>query len=347
MEYSTIIRKKNKGYQYVITYKLNGVWKQKSKQGFTKKGEAQQAMDKMIPELEKMVKNNVVSDKVTLRSFYNVYINRIKLYREKNTILKFGTATGAFKDLLDLELKEITNLKIQNCIDDLTARGIRGSSIKTYLGAIKVLLRSAKNDYNLISELPTFKLEIKENKVSKCKRALTKEEIELLLEENKGTRYYLIFLIALKTGMRLGEIFGLTWDNVDFINNKITVDKQWKRLNAGAMGFGELKSKNSYRSIPIPDILSNELKKIEPKNENERIISYKNNGTRLNGKLKKYGITFHELRHTYATQLISAGIDLKTVAYLLGHDIKETMQTYSHVNKDMIENATNIIEKIL
>ncbi|GAA0115226.1 site-specific integrase [Clostridium senegalense] len=347
MEYSTIIRKKNKGYQYVITYKLNGVWKQKSKQGFAKKGEAQIAMDKMIPELEKMVKNNVTTDKVTLRSFYNMYIKRIKLYREKNTILKFGSATEAFKDILDLELKEITNFRIQNCIDDLTARGIKGSSIKTYLGAIKVLLRSAKNDYNLISELPTFKLEIKENKNSKDKRALTKSEIELLLEENKGTRYYLIFLIALKTGMRLGEIFGLTWNNVDLINNKITVDKQWKRLNTGTMGFGELKSKNSYRSIPIPEILSNELKKIEPKNEDERIISYKNNGTRLNGKLKKYGITFHELRHTYATQLISAGIDLKTVAYLLGHDIKETMQTYSHVNKDMIENATNIIEKFL
>ena len=86
VEYSTIIRKKNNGYQYVVTYKINGVWKQKSKQGFIKKGEAQIAMDKMIPELEKILKNNVINDKITFKVFYKMYTKRVNLYREENII---------------------------------------------------------------------------------------------------------------------------------------------------------------------------------------------------------------------------------------------------------------------
>nr|WP_033051155.1 tyrosine-type recombinase/integrase [Clostridium botulinum] len=57
-------------------------------------------------------------------------------------------------------------------------------------------------------------------------------------------------------------------------------------------------------------------------------------------------ISLHELRHTYATLLISSGIDFKTVAKILGHDVEQTMRIYSHVNDDMMKKATNIIENI-
>ena len=72
----------------------------------------------------------------------------------------------------------------------------------------------------------------------------------------------------------------------------------------------------------------------------------------LNGKslseLSKelgYNICLHELRHTYATKLIANGIDFKTAAYLLGHKVEQTMNTYSHVTNDMISNARNIINQ--
>ncbi|SFC21403.1 Phage integrase family protein [Clostridium uliginosum] len=67
----------------------------------------------------------------------------------------------------------------------------------------------------------------------------------------------------------------------------------------------------------------------------------------LNRKFKKLGfnITIHELRHTSATKLI-VGIDFKTAAKLLGHYVKETMKTYSHVNDDMMQRATDLIGKI-
>ena len=63
-------------------------------------------------------------------------------------------------------------------------------------------------------------------------------------------------------------------------------------------------------------------------------------------KRQGYNITLHELRHTYATMLISNGVDFKTAALLLGHDVEQTMKTYSHVNEDMLNKASNIIKNI-
>lgn len=59
-----------------------------------------------------------------------------------------------------------------------------------------------------------------------------------------------------------------------------------------------------------------------------------------------FNISVHELRHTYATMLISNGIDFKTAAKLLGHDIEQTMKTYTHVTDDMISAASKIINNI-
>lgn len=58
-----------------------------------------------------------------------------------------------------------------------------------------------------------------------------------------------------------------------------------------------------------------------------------------------YNITVHELRHTYATHLIAQGLDFKTVARLLGHDVEQTIRTYSHVTDYMIKKATKIINE--
>ena len=58
-----------------------------------------------------------------------------------------------------------------------------------------------------------------------------------------------------------------------------------------------------------------------------------------------YDVTVHELRHTFATILIQNNVDFKTAAKLLGHDVEQTMNTYSHVNDEMLERAKNVIQK--
>lgn len=158
-------------------------------------------------------------------------------------------------------------------------------------------------------------------------------------------------MIALKSGLRIGEILGLTWSDIDDKNSTITVNKQWKEISKNKYNFGSLKTKNSNRIIPIPTTLVKSL--LEYKNSSikqfdNRLFSYRNTASvtaLLASKYKKLGyqISIHTFRHTYATNLIGNGLDFKTTAKLLGHTVEMTMKTYSHVNDDMLLKATKII----
>ncbi len=230
------------------------------------------------------------------------------------------------------------------------------------------------NEHNLITLLPTKNIKIAKIKKDTEKRALTKQEADKLLVDIAESKYYLVSLIALKCGLRIGEILGLTWDNIDIKNSVIRVTRQWKLISEKGYGLGSLKNKNSNREVPIPikvlHILKNKkdidcpenstASKVVPivnnnkriKEENKRVFTFRNTTSVsicLNALLKRNGhnITVHELRHTYATNLIANGVDFKTAAMLLGHTVEQTMRTYSHVNSDMIKRATNIINDIL
>ncbi len=79
-----------------------------------------------------------------------------------------------------------------------------------------------------------------------------------------------------------------------------------------------------------------------------RIFKYKNTASTSSNLIREYvrigfNISVHELRHTYATNLIQNGIDFKTTAKLLGHTVEMTLNVYSHVTDDMMKRATKII----
>lgn len=354
MQYSTLIRKKDKGYQYIITYKLNSSWKTKSKQGFKKKQDAQTAMDKALIDLQNQLKNHVDAsfNGISFEQFSKLYLDHISLYREANTILALKTVLNHFTDLNNKELTKINKLDIQEKVDAFTKSGLNPNTITDYIRKLNTIFKAAKDEYNLISSIPTENLKISKNKTEISKRALNKVELINLFEDFKDSKYYLLILIASTCGLRLGEILGLTWDNVDFKSQTLTINKQWKQVSVNKYDFGTLKSKNSNRTVPMPQITLKELKKLKNiVNIDNRIFNFKNTDSVsicLNRLLKigGYDITVHELRHTYATMLISSGVDFKTAAKLLGHNVEQTMKTYSHVNDDMMNRATNIIENI-
>lgn len=354
MQYSTLIRKKDKGYQYVITYKVNGTWKTKSKQGFKKSNEAKSAMNIALEELKELLKNNIDKSSLdkTFKYFTDMYIEHLTIYRETNSVLAFKTAINNFEPLNNKELIKITNLDIQKCVDRLVKRGLRPTTIKDYLSKLKTILRAARDEYKMIITLPTYGVKVAENKYKINKRALNIQEVDKLLDDFRNSKYYLVILIAVKCGLRLGEILGLTWKDIDLKNSVIKVNKQWKQTSTNTYGFGTLKSKNSNRLVPISSKLKEELKNDENVvNINSKLFNFKNTDSVsicINRLLKKkgYDITIHELRHTYATMLISNGVDFKTAAQFLGHTVEQTMKTYSHVNDDMVKRATNIIENI-
>ncbi len=149
-----------------------------------------------------------------------------------------------------------------------------------------------------------------------------------------------IVLTALNTGMRRGEIFGLTWDRVDLKNRIILLDK----------------TKNGERrEVPINDNLYEILNSIVRRLDvpyvffNPKTLKpYDNLKRSFATALSKSHILdfrFHDLRHTFASQLIMKGVDLVTVKELLGHkDIKMTLR-YSHLSHAHIKNAVNVLNK--
>lgn len=358
VQYNITYRKKDKGIQFIISYKDNsGKWKQKSKQGFKKHSLAKIAADKMLDELKNTGIDciNIEYIDITFKDFSNMFIEHSRLYKEENTIRGYKNALKRFRAINDLKLVEIKNRDIQSCIDDMVKDNLAPYTVVRYTVRIKAIFNNAIKQYNIINKLPFNDLQLPKEKCLKEKKALTISELKDLLSKIKNKKHYMIALLTSKCGLRIGEILGLTWVDIDQTSQIIKVNKQWKLLKDGSSNWGTLKSKNSEREVPIPKKLIdklNEYKKLFPPKKDNRIFDYvalADTSRHLSESFKSagYNISVHELRHTYATMIISNNIDFKTAAQLLGHDVLQTEKTYSHVNDDMIKKATRIINTIL
>jgi len=169
-------------------------------------------------------------------------------------------------------------------------------------------------------------------------RYLEKEEIQKLL--NVASNYLRpILILALNTGMRRSEILGLKWHNVD--------------IRKGIIYLLDTKN-NENREVPLNDLVKKTLIKI-PKHPDSPYIFCKKDGRPIkdvrksfNAALKKVGITnfrFHDLRHTFASQLAMAGIDLNTIRELMGHKSLAMTLRYSHLSPSHKTRAVEILQR--
>lgn len=158
------------------------------------------------------------------------------------------------------------------------------------------------------------------------------------------------YILAPQTALRWGELFGLSWDNVFSHSKELLVDQQLSPQGITR----NLKTKNSRRRVPIPALaLETILEHRELYGEGpDRLVFFTHNRTpfgyhnvrrNFTASIKKAGLeyrTFHDLRHTAATNMIKQGIDLRTVMEVMGHgDISTTLNTYVHVLDSMRDEA--------
>lgn len=356
MQYNVTYRDKDKGIQVIVQYKDQyGKWRQKTKQGFKKKSIAKLYADKIIEELKENYKYNDDFNEAPIKDLKELYLNHIKIQKEYNTYNSVKNSLKRF-NLDEIIIKELKRLDIQNAVDAMIPKFSPGT-ITQSLEIFKTFLNWASITFEV--KIPSLKgIVVPKNKET-AKKALEPHEVVKLLniyesKKDYSLNYYIAVLLAVKAGLRAGEICGLMWSDIDFKNQTITISRQLKRRKEdGKYVLGDLKSKNSHRIIPMSTFLSNELQQIKkdyPTNIDNRLISIAATVTltvNLDLQLKKgFGVTLHELRHTFATNLIANNIDFKTAATILGHDVKETMETYSHVTDAMMDNAKKIINNI-
>lgn len=166
-------------------------------------------------------------------------------------------------------------------------------------------------------------------------RVLSEEDTQALIEAANG-HLKPILVVAVNTGMRRGEILNLKWENVDLANRAITVEKakNWK-----------------FRQIPMNDTVFEAVKGL-PKNgdyvfpgrDGKPFGSIK---TAFKAAIKRAGIVpcrFYDLRHTFASRLVMAGVDLVTVKELLGHSQIATTMIYSHPTPQHKKRAVRVLD---
>ena len=338
MKYNITERKRNNKLQVILSYKVKDKWKQKAKSF----------------ELDDIIgKNSWVNETIklieqptdTLEVICKEFLGKVKLYREYKTYVNYLTVVNHLKPYMHLQASTINSKHIQELLDSLYLKGYRASTIACYVTRIRSILEYYRKTYNLSYNLPAssfFKC-IKREKIEHV--SVDIKEILSWTKTNFTYEEYLIVLIAVKTGMRKSEIFGLTTDCI--YDDHIEVKHQLKKNYEGKLTLGSLKTTNSYRKIPISEKIQKMLVFYSKSAKNDMIFStniytFTNNYCK---KLKrKYGINFHYFRHYFCSKLIEVGIDYTTVSNLAGHNAKQTMLTYGHMNDSMYNNVKEVIK---
>ena len=225
--------------------------------------------------------------------------------------------------------------------------GLSEKTIKDITIIIKGSLRKAINEEKIKHFELTFNYP-KDNKYSKIyilskseQNKLTNYVLENLTNRNIG------LLISLYSGLRIGELCALKWNDIDFKKNILSVNKTIQRVyikdkdkNISKVIITTPKTKNANREIPINKEFAELLKQIKT-NGDDYIITgtdkyleprtYRKYFNKLLKQIRIKQFNFHSLRHTFATNCISLGVDYKTVSELLGHaNVNITLNLYVH-----------------
>ena len=191
-------------------------------------------------------------------------------------------------------------------------------------------------------------------------KILPLDSLSTFFKEAKNSGVFELYYIDLATGLRRGELLGLKWSDIDLDNGILHIRRQIMRQN-GQVIEAPLKTKNSYRSVPIGtgaiEVLEKQKKKIG--NTSEYVFPSPTGGPMspdsvlhmLQRVLKRAGlerIRFHDLRHTFSVLALQNGVDIKTLSAMLGHySAGFTLDTYAHVTTSMQTKAANTVSSFL
>lgn len=367
-------RKNSKGedrFQYMFSLKnSDGTRKQITKSGFLSHEEAAEALKVAI---EGNRSNSINKDSLTFNDIASDYIEGyVKIHKSYNSYTTFVYKYNKYIYPLigEMKVSDITTVTINSLL--ATSKNLNPNK--------PLSAKSVKGIYSLINSI--FKRAIKCNIIThnpcvnadKIKfekplpRIFKTEDIALLLSSLNlifHTDYliYAIINILLHTGLRRGELLGLTWNDINFVERTISVTHQLTYNKGKVMFSSKLKSNSSYRVIPISDELIDiliRLRKIYYKNRQALGNKYIKNS--FNGKnydfvfvhedgelihplwpwkqLKKLlntlalnpDLTLHDFRHTFASNYIkNSNGDICNLTYLLGHSSTSfTLDKYCH-----------------
>lgn len=286
--------------------------------------------------------------------------------------------TNSISNFIRHLTKDIGNISIKNVntimIDDIIIK-LAQENPNTHNPTSKKVLKQVKNtavsifDYAIsnctnITRNPARNVQIPKKAPQTERRELTVDEQKVILKLKHRAR--LPAMIMLLCGLRVGEVIPLKWTDINWEKKMLIVTKSTCQISANTYSVKKGTKNGKSRSVPIPTLLFEELMSCFKENNLKSIyITHKLNGdihtpsswrqvgnnylTELEHLIKlsrpkendsDTHITFHMFRHTYASMLYFAGVDIMTASELLGHsDIQTTMKIYTHLQESTKERS--------
>lgn len=360
---------RQRGNSWRMEYMCKGNKYSKTIPMMTKK-EAEKELAKFIAEVDK---GNFVNTNYTFYEFSQIWLSEIVKPDSSPITLKryIGILNTRILPVLgNYKLKEINVMILKSFFNDLKTqktmfkyrenKPLSKASIIKFREIVNAILQKAY-EFELINDNPCRKVHLqldnieselnKEEKIQFYDKATYKLVLSLLLKETLFHR--VIIEIALKTGFRRSEIWGLTWDDINFEKNEISVNRTRHYLKGYGLIVKATKTKKSKRTIIVANSLMSLLKKYKKVCTTE-FLTGDESIDGICSWFKQFQkdnditpIRFHDLRHTHASLLLGEGVDLKTISERLGHStIRQTMDIYAHVSKELDEKAGNIFDTI-
>ncbi len=300
---------------------------------------------------------NSTIDNPKIKDFIeNNYLPSLEIHCKESTIETYKSyLKNVLKPLYNYYIKDIKRNNIEKFILELKKK----LSVK-YINNVVTFLKGMFNyavDTKVIPENPARKIPSLPQQKKKVK-VFTEEQMNLFKEKIAKDKLWVnvFFTILINTGMRISECIALEWDDIDFNQQILSINKQYYRFRLTSTKTCET------REIEIPNSLINLLNDYKKVNNNKLLFSL-NDGKYINVNnvreryFNKYikeieqelncnmpDITPHCLRHTHASTLLSKGIPIKYVSKRLGHrNQKTTLDIYDHVLQADKKNAIQIL----
>lgn len=351
MDYHFSYREKNGSVCLILSYKVGSRWRQKTRQGFKTQREARQHQDELLEQVRTqagLTDDKMLKD-ISLKDFFPLFARDRKNTLSYNTLRNYRDGINSLGSLADVPIRDLTHADLVNAILGTDAKP---STKKARLRFITPVLEHARTMYQIIADNPANGITIPRDKAPRKIRSFTRVELAALLTMLKPWPVrYLMTLMAANTGMRFGEVAGLTWDAIDWHKRTITIRQQFAQKAPGEWGLTTCKTATSNRTIPASATILSALETWRhktPLNIQGTIfpLSEVNTAHHMVNTLirqKFPGRSFHSLRHTFATLLLSETGDINLVAHVIG----DSVATVSAVYVDYTDDINRIAEKAI
>ena len=324
---------------------------------------------------EKML--NVIDKDMTLNEWYEIWMNTCKKNCRNSTKETYASHYRRIQKQVGwMKLTNLNLIILQQVFNELRSDNERKNSKKILVDMLEKAIDSDLLIKNVAKQINS-KVSKEEKKE---RRVLTLKEEELFLKEAEKSFYYNLFVVALDTGLRIGELMALTWSDVDLKKRVLHVRHTlcyFRKDGKYTFELHDTKTMNGRRDIPLTQRayealrrqrvkkLQVELKGLKAPEGYENLVFVTKNNRPTQQFIVEEGILAcvkriqkeypeferfspHCFRHTFATRAIENGMQPKTLQKVLGHgSLQMTMDLYCHVTDDTIFDAMKLMEKAM